>query len=464
MGAGPLQRIPKEDWRLTEGITTAETQTAPGESSGTLASFVENVEEPEVLVERRREAWGVYESTPMPTRRSEEWRYTDLSSLAPERFVPLGRDGRRAETDVDLPAPVRDCLSSDSERSAVSIQHNGSMEHLRVDDELREKGVVYAPLSEVAASRPELLREFLFASDVAEKERKLWSLHSALLSDGYVLYVPANVALPHPVHAIRYLDRDGTVVSTHSLIIAEPGARLTCIDEYVSPDLAGESLSLNGVEIFGAENAIVRYLALQRYGAGVLHFSMQHANTGRDSMLSGMNVNLGADLSRADVTSHLDGAGAESEMLALWFGDGHQHFDHHTLQHHKAPSARSDLLYKGALSGSARSVFRGLIRVNPGAQLTDAYQTNRNLLLSPDAEATALPNLEIEADDVRCSHGASVGQVDETQLFYLMSRGLDRHQAERLLVFGFFQEVLNRVLVEGVRERIQESIEEKIGI
>jgi Fe-S cluster assembly protein SufD len=209
---------------------------------------------------------------------------------------------------------------------------------------------------------------------------------------------------------------------------------------------------------------VVHYLALQRYGTGVRHFSMQHSNTGRNSSLDGLNVTIGGDLSRCDVTSHLLGPGAESEMLALWFGDGTQHFDHHTLQNHAAPHARSDLLYKGALTGSARSVFRGLIRVAEGAQLTDAYQTNRNLLLSEDAHATALPNLEIAADDVRCSHGATVGQVDESQLFYLRSRGLERRQAERLLVFGFFHEVLGRIPMDGVRERIEEAIERKIGL
>ena len=151
-------------------------------------------------------------------------------------------------------------------------------------------------------------------------------------------------------------------------------------------------------------------------------------------------------------------------MLALWFGDADQRFDHHTLQNHAAAHARSDLLFKGALTGSARSVFRGLIRVAEGAQLTDAYQTNRNLLLSEDARAVTLPNLEIEADDVRCSHGATVGQVDEAQLFYLMSRGLARAEAERLLVLGFFDEVLERIPLEGVRERVRSAIERKIGL
>lgn len=450
---------------MADATTTAEADVpavAQGHPSA-LSAFVKSKKGPRSLRDRRRQAWKTYESTPMPTRRSEEWRYTDISELMPERFSPPTRIGRQDPAE-GLPEPIRAILAGDRERSAVLVQRNGFLAHAHVDEALLEAGVVCASISEVAASRPELLERYLHASSVAAMERKLWSLHTALLTDGYVLYVPKGIRLPHPVHCFRYLDEPGTIVSTHSLIVAEPGAELVCIDEYVSPDLDGEALSLNGVEIFGSEQSVVRFLSLQRYGTGVKHFSMQHVNTGRDSRMSGFNVTLGGDLARADVTSHLEGPGAESEMLALWFGDRKQHFDHHTLQHHEAPNAHSDLLYKGALTGSARSVFRGLIRVNPGAQLTDAYQTNRNLLLSPDAHATTLPNLEIEADDVRCSHGATVGQVDETQLFYLMSRGLDRRQAERLLVLGFFHDVLVRIPAEGVRERVRQAIEQKVGV
>jgi Fe-S cluster assembly protein SufD len=246
--------------------------------------------------------------------------------------------------------------------------------------------------------------------------------------------------------------------------VVERGAEVTVIDEYMSDDLDEGSLSLNGVEVFGGEGALVNYLGLQRFGSGVQHFTMQHANTPKDCTLNSFNVTIGADLSRCDITSHLLGEGSDSEMLAVWFGDGDQHFDYHTLQHHAAPSARSDLLFKGALAGSAESIFRGLIRVDVGAQLTDAYQTNRNLLLSAESQATTLPSLEIAADDVKCSHGASVGQVDEHQLFYLTSRGLTRAQAERLLVFGFFGEVLARMPVESVRERMTDAIERKIDI
>jgi Fe-S cluster assembly protein SufD len=454
---------------LAEGTMTGDTRTdtesAPAAGADAiargLASYVRSVYEPTLLTRLRREGWKTFVDTPMPTRKAEEWRYTDLSTLEPESYVPVTCEGERLPVER-LPEPVRAAMESDRDRAGVMVRHNGCLEHLRLDSALEAKGVVYAPLEEVADHRPDLLERFLFRSDVAPMEQKLWGLHAALLSGGYFLYVPAGVDVEHPVHAFRYLDQEGSVVSTHSLVVAEAGARVTCIDEYVSPDLERESLSLNGVEIFGADGATVSYLAVQQYGRGVKHFSMQHSNTGRDSTLNGFNVTLGADLARADVTSHLEGEGARSEMLALWFGDRNQHFDHHTLQHHEAPSAHSDLLYKGALTARSSSVFRGLIRVAEGAQLTDAYQTNRNLLLSPNASAVTLPNLEIGADDVRCSHGASVGQVDETMLFYLMSRGLTRKKAERLLVFGFFEEVLERVPGEGVRSRIRSSIETKI--
>ncbi len=173
-------------------------------------------------------------------------------------------------------------------------------------------------------------------------------------------------------------------------------------------------------------------------------------------------MNLGASVARVDLNARLEGPGARSDMLGLYFARGDQHFDHNTRQDHVSEQAESDLLYKGALYDRAKTIFRGIIRVHPGAQRTDAYQTNRNLLLSEDAEAVSLPNLEIEADDVKCSHGATVGQLDEEELFYLMSRGLDRGAAERLVIFGFFGEVLDRLPLPGVVEELKNAIEAKI--
>lgn len=445
----------------------------PAAPESALAAIT-GLNEPETLRYARQQAWERFQELPMPTRKSEEWRYTDLSSLHLEEYEPAipGLNGDRPEglepgglDELEgVPEPVREVLARSGERSAVWVQVDGVTVYHRLDDDLAERGVVFAPISEVARERPELLEKYLFTSPIPEMEEKLWAAHVALLSDGYVLHVPRGVRLPTPVHTFRCISEPGLLVSSHSLVAVEEGGEATCIDEFMSPDLAEPSISLAGAELFGGDEATLNYISLQRFGTGVKHFGLQHVTSRRNSRLAGVNISLGGDLSRADVTSHLEGSGSESEMLALWFGDRTQHFDHHTMQHHAAPSARSDLLYKGALTDSAQSVFRGLIRVEPNAQLTDAYQTNRNLVLSDKASARALPNLEIEADDVRCSHGATVGQVDSRQLFYLMSRGLSRQQAERLLVFGFFDEVLGRIPVEGVRDRIREAIEAKIGL
>ena len=453
--------------------TTAGGGVKPAEPADAIAA-IDGLNEPQTLRKARRLAWERFRALPLPSRKSEEWRYTDLGGFRFEDFEPALPGTGSAEADgyalpalnelEAVPESVREVLARSGERCGVWVQVDGRTAYYRLDEELADRGVVFAPIAQVARERPEVLERFLFTSPIPEMEEKLWAAHVAFLSGGYFLFVPSGVRLPSPVHAFQCLGTAGRLVSSHSLIAVEENGEATCIDEFVSPDLPEPSLSLAGTELFGGAGATIRYISLQRYGRGVRHFGMQHVTTQRDSQLAGINISLGADLARADVTSHLEGSGSRSEMLALWFGDGDQHIDHHTMQHHAAPSAFSDLLYKGALTDSARSVFRGLIRVEPHAQLTDAYQTNRNLILSERARARTLPNLEIEADDVRCSHGATVGQVDSSQLFYLMSRGLSRRQAERLLVFGFFDEVLGRVPVEGVRDRIREAIELKIGL
>lgn len=425
-------------------------------------AFREHLVEPDLLVTLREAAWERFQAAPFPTKKSEEWRYTDPAALGLEDLIPTAP--RPECEDEPLPPSVDRVLERSRHRAGILVQRDGCPAHLELDEELAERGVIFTTIRNAAEDHPELLARYLFETRPAEMEEKFWSLHLAYLSGGYFLYVPRDVRVEYPIHAFRLLSDEGAIIAAHSLIVAESGAEVSVIDEYLSPDLERPSLSLAGTVVHGESNAIVRYVSLQRYGRGVRHLGMQHLSASRDTRLAGFNVALGADLSRTEVSSRLAGPGSDSEMLALWFGDDDQHFDHHTLQHHAAPHARSDLLYKGALTDRGSSVFRGLIQVDRGAQLTDAYQTNRNLLLAEEANATALPNLEIEADDVRCSHGATIGQVDAGQLFYLMSRGLTRTKAERLLVFGFFDEVLNRLPIEGVRQRVREAIEEKIPI
>ena len=437
-----------------------------GPAAATLATadfdtFRGGASEPAAMEAARTAAWERFVALPWPTRKSEEWRYTDLSQVPFDALTPVAAEPATSEP---LSADVRDVLGRSGERAGVVVLRDGRVAHLDLEPEAVRAGVVLCTLRQAAAEHPELLRRTLFEAHTGPAEEKLWALHVAVLGGGYFLFVPCGVEMPAPVHAFHVVERAGTLSSAHSLVHAEPGARAAVIDEFLSHDLEGEAVSLHGATISGEGGAAVEYVALQRFGRGVKRFSTQHVLAGRDARVVTFNVALGGDLSRADVTSRLAGTGSESEMLALWFGDSSQHFDHHTLQHHAAPHAHSDLLFKGALTDEGSSVFRGLIRVDKGAQLTDAYQTNRNLLLSEGSQASALPNLEIEADDVRCSHGATIGQVEAGQLFYLMSRGLTRRQAERLLVFGFFDEVLARLPMEGVRARVREAIEEKIGL
>jgi Fe-S cluster assembly protein SufD len=257
------------------------------------------------------------------------------------------------------------------------------------------------------------------------------------------------------------MGRPGAALFPHTLIVAEPESRVTYIEESLSATLEGLALNCAAIEVVARRGSRVRVATLQEWGRHVFHYSLQRARVKRDATVSSLVVTLGGRLSRVEVQSALEAEGGTSEMLGLYLADGDQHVDHSTLQLHMAPHTNSDLLFKGALRDRARSAFAGLIKVFKGAQRTDAYQKNRNLLLSPDARADSLPNLEIEADDVRCSHGATIGQVDELQLFYLMSRGLQRIEAERLLVRGFFEEVLARVPLPLLKEQIRRAVQRR---
>jgi Fe-S cluster assembly protein SufD len=307
------------------------------------------------------------------------------------------------------------------------------------------------------------VREHLATQALPAEEGKFPALNAALWTDGVFLHVPHDVTLEHPIRVTRWVDDAGTALFTRTLIVADRFSRVSFVDEVLSDDLPGQTLVSNAVEVLARDGAQVQYVSLQRLGRGAFYQSQQRTLAGRDATLDTLNVSLGATTTRVDLNARLLGPGANSDMLGLYFGDGDQHFDHNTSQDHVAPNARSDLLYKGALADRSRAVFRGIIHVHPGAQRTDAYQTNRNLLMSDQARADSLPNLEIEADDVKCSHAATVGQLDEEMLFYLLARGLSREQAERLVVLGFLGEVLGRLPMGGVVEKATRVITEKLG-
>ncbi len=420
--------------------------------------------EPVWLAERRREAWSAYERTPLPTTRLEEWRYTDL-----RRKLKLDslRRGEWAERTFDRSgAPERLVQAMDADRAASGhlVEFDGAVAHVDLLEELAAKGVTLTPLRKAISEQGELLESLLATEALPASAGKFQALNAALWTDGVLLHVPRGVRLELPVRVTRWFSAEsaGAAHFSRTLIIAEEGSQVSYVDEVLSDDLPAQTLISSAVEVFARPSAQVQYVSLQRLGRGAFHLSQQRTLAERDSTLDTLNVSLGASTARLDLNARLLGPGANSDMLGLYFGDEDQHFDHNTSQDHVAPHANSDLLYKGALDGDARAVFRGIIKVHPGAQQTDAYQTNRNLLLSEEARADSLPNLEIEADDVRCSHGATVGQLDQDSLFYLMSRGMPRSVAERLVVMGFLGEVLSRLPLGGVVEKISGIVEEKL--
>jgi Fe-S cluster assembly protein SufD len=438
---------------VMEGVTDALNATAVEKVGAT---------EPEWLRERRNHAWAVYERTPMPTTRSEQWRYTDLRRKLDLNALRLSSAPAAHDDFTSWPLRLREAMAQDREASGHLVIIDGRVVHADVAAELAAKGVVLMSLHEAVEKHEALVEEYLATQAVPAEEGKFAALNAALWNDGIFLHVPRGVHLDLPVRVTRWYSESGVAYFSRTLIVAETASQVSFVDEVLSNDFVAQTFTSSAVEVFALDGSKVQYVAVQRLGRGGFYQSVQRTLAQRDATLDTLNVALGGTTTRVDLNARLLGPGSNSDMLGLYFGDEDQHFDFNTSQDHVAPNAGSDLLYKGALDGHSRAVFRGIIRVHKGAQRTDAYQKIRNILLSPHARADSLPNLEIEADDVKCSHGATVGQLDAEAKFYLMSRGMNRIQAERLVVLGFLGEVLSRLPLGGVSEKVTRVIQEKL--
>ena len=405
----------------------------------------------------RKQALEEFLALPIPSQETEEWRYTDLSDLYLS-FAPFAPGGDAESLNR---GKILQAAGVVGERAGLQIQRNSEVVSTQLTEGLGAKGVIFGDLDRAAEEHPELVEPHLHAL-VPTSRTKFTALHGAFRTGGTFLYVPPAVTVELPLQTLTYLDADGAAVFPHTLIVVGQDAEVTFIDRYVSPALS-RALSVGITEIHAGAASRVRYVSIQEWGDGVTHLGVQRARTGRDTELRTVAIGFGASLARAEAETELAEPGGFSEMLGVFFADGTQHFDHRSLQDHVAPNCKSDLLYKGALKGESRAVYSGWVHVRPDAQKTDAMQTSRNIVLSDRAKADAIPNLEIEANDVRCGHAASVGPVEEEQVFYLQSRGIRRDEAERLIVFGFFQEVLDRITLEEVRDSVSHAIEQELA-
>jgi Fe-S cluster assembly protein SufD len=395
----------------------------------------------------RTQAFDEFEALPAPSPATEEWRYTDLSAFDLD-FTP------------HVPGHGGGAPALEGELAATLLQHNSSVVMTTSGQDLDAHGVIFCDLDLAAEKVPELVDPHLHRL-VPTGRTRFTALHGAFRTGGTFLYVPPDVSIAMPLQTLTYLDADGAAVFPHTLLIADRGAEVTFIDRFTSPAL-GRGLSDAIAEIVVGDGAHVRYVSIQEWGSGVTHLGVQRAEVGRDADFRSLAIGFGASLARVETETVLSQPGGFSEMLGIFFADEDQHFDHRSIQDHVAPNCSSDLLYKGALRDASRAVYSGWVHVRPDAQKTNAMQTCRNIVLSEHAKADAIPNLEIEANDVRCGHAASVGPVDEDAVFYLESRGIPADEAERLILTGFFQEVLDRVTIDEVRRGGELAIQEEL--
>ena len=407
--------------------------------------------EPAWLRARRLTSFGIYEAMAAPdTKRQEDWRQVDLKGLDLESYAPFQHPNGSA--------PV-----GTIENVGATLRQRGtSPAVVAMPPQLTKQGVIFMPLAEAARSYPELVQRYLFTGVRPERD-KFAALHAALFSGGSFLYVPEGVAIDEPLVSQFWSAGSGSAVLPHSLVIGAKGSRFHFVDEFLSADRQEAALASGSAEVFLEEGATVGYVALQHWGIKTWQFANQRFQLGRDSHLNAVAIALGGQMARLRVEAVLQGPGSSADLKGLFFGTGDQAFDFRTLQDHVGPHTTSDLLFKGALRDRAKSVYVGVVRVEPEARGSSSNQANRNLLLSEKAKATSEPILEILNNDIlRCSHGATVGPVDPEHLFYLESRGIPHPVAERMLVQGFLGEVLDRIPVAQVREAVDQELAARI--
>ncbi len=381
---------------------------------------------PEWLVERRVAAAEQLAGVTWPTAAEEIWRYSRIDEFDLERYTP------RTVEERTLVMPVAD-------RTAAA------------------NGVVVGDLRDVGDDQ--LPEWFGRCSDVSPDA--FTRLHDSFVAGGAYVHVPPGVVVEKPIVIEHRSSGDGLASFPHTLVIAGEGAEVTVLDGFSA---TGEGHLCDAViELLVGDGAHVKYLSVQRHGQSTWQIALQRAHVGRDGVLSSSAVALGGDYARLRTESFITGEHGESDLIAVYFGDGTQMLDFRTLQDHAAPRTRSDLLFKGAVEDKARSVYSGLIRLRPEAQKADAFQTNRNLVLTEGAGAESIPNLEIEANDVRCSHASAVGPIDDDQRYYLESRGVPPAEAERLIVLGFFDDVFERLPVASLVGPLRAAVDEKVG-
>ncbi|WP_165226946.1 Fe-S cluster assembly protein SufD [Aquisphaera insulae] len=434
------------------------TTTPGGFTESAFEAFLERRDEPAWLVDRRRESFARFRAFAWPGSRDEEWRRTDIRGLKLDQFSPAATPGDEAAPALDH---LWDRLGA---HYATGILHvNGRA--VRQAEAGKLGGAVFLDMDRAVRECPEILERHFMTSAVKPSDDIFAALHGAYWSGGTLLYVPKGVKVEGPLFSVAGMAGAGNLDLGHTLVVLEEGAEATLVRETAS-DRRGEAqgLHIGALEVVQAAGSRFRLVNIQNWDDSTWHLSRERAVLGRDASIQWTVGAVGSRLAKVNQEVALAGQGADAQVNGVMFTAGRQHLAYFTRQDHIAPNTTSDLLYKGGLKGRSRVVWRGMIRVEKDAQKTDAYQKDDNLILSDAARADSIPGLEIEANDVRCTHGATAGRVDEEMIFYSQARGIPRDESIRLIVEGFFANVYDRITLEPVRETLRQAVAAKLGI
>jgi len=436
---------------MTTAQVSAEGAYIPGFDESSLPA---NGNQPALLQAKRAAAFAQYCEVPLPSARDDEWRRTDPASFPFERFSPAAPLSPLTEAPAPGPWDSEfDVVVSVSD-AGFYIQDNAGL--------LADKKLVVETLADAAVRHPDLIERYLQGPVRVKQPRKFSSLGDAFWNFGLFIYAPARSVFTRGV-LIRYHHTvSGQTVLPRLLAVVDEQAELTIAEYYESPETA-ELLAISTREFYAGRGAVLRAASLQEWGARTFHIGEDWARAERDARVEWVTLLLGGQISKMMVSCDVCESNANAYLSGLFFANDNQHVDQRTLQLHSSANTYSNLLYKGAVKDRGHSVYQGIIDASPGAIKVDAYQMNNNLILSEGARADSLPGLEIDADDLKCSHGATFGNLDASQLFYLQSRGLPKSEARQLLVMAFFEEVIARIPHEFMRERVREDVRRKCG-
>jgi Fe-S cluster assembly protein SufD len=408
--------------------------------------------------QQREQGWSEFSALPAPTRKDQAWRFSNVGALdlSPYRFGNAPADDEQAEI-------LERSTALDGKAGRLIFANDQLLERDALPESLRKAGVIFQPLERALIEHEDLVRKHFMAQPAALGSAKFAALHRAHVRAGAFIYVPRGVEIDLPIEIFHWLTEDNTAVFPHLLLVADEMSKVTVIEHFRSLDQTARGFTCGVNDLIAGPGATVKYVCAQRWNEAVTALQINATTVERDASALSLNLHLGGSYSRFESLNRLVGEGARSDLLAVAVAHHKQEFDARTLQDHISPHTASDLLYKNALSDRARTTFGGLIRVEPHAHFTDAYQKVRNLLLSDDAEANSMPGLEILADNVRCTHGATSGQIDEDELFYLRTRGIPVKTAQHLIVGGFLNEVIQRLEQPAIAAHLERLIEEKFA-